>query len=88
MISSVIDVYAYLYKDHFDPFNPSENLLLKHYGHCGVDQFKVVTFLHSSEVYELVITTAASNVTGVSEVLVTGEHAAIFEPIRKYDHFL
>jgi len=71
--SSTIDTYGYLYKDNFNPTNPSENSLAWNDDEswCG-RQFKLLPYLQANITYVLVVTTFSPNVQGNFLVHVTG----------------
>ncbi len=71
--SSTIDTYGHLYKDNFNPTNPSENSLAWNddENRCR-RQFKLLTYLQANITYVLVVTTFSPNVQGNFLVHVTG----------------
>jgi hypothetical protein len=86
--NSSLDTYGYLYKDHFNPFNPSENLLLRDDDGCFKNQFRLVTYLQSSARYVLVVTTYYSNVTETFSIVAFGPDNVILNHISKYLYYL
>ena len=78
--------YGYLYRDHFNPFNISENLLFEDTGGCNDYQFKLFAYLHSNTKYILIATTFVPNVTGSVEIFASGPAIVTFNLIREYLH--
>lgn len=81
---SPIDTYGYIYKDHFNPLDPIENLLCQDDASCGHSQFKLILDLHSSVTYVLVMTTYELGTTGEFIVLVSGPSDVTLTPISEY----
>ncbi len=81
--NSGIDLYGYFYKDYFNPFNISENLLLENVGACGLGAFKLFTSLQPNTTYILVVTTYLSNETGEFEIFSSGRNNIIFNRTSK-----
>ncbi|CAF4015286.1 unnamed protein product, partial [Adineta steineri] len=65
-------LYGYIYKDSFDPFNPSVNLILKDDDGCARRQFKLTVNLVVNVKYILVVTKSSSDTTGPFSVIVSG----------------
>ncbi len=86
--SSSIVTYGYLYTDHFNPFNLSENLLSKDYGSCNSRQFKLLTYLQADITYVLVVTTSFLRIEQKFLVLVTGPNKVTLNPISEYLNFI
>jgi len=55
--SSYMSLYGYIYRDYFNPFNISENLLFENDDGCNSYQFKLFAYLHSNTTYILIGTT-------------------------------
>ena len=54
-------LHGYLYRDYFNPLNPSDNLLLQDYRSCNPDDFKLIYHLCSNTTYVLIVTTFFSS---------------------------
>ena len=81
---SDIDTYGYIYKDKFNPYNTSENLLLKDDGSCGREQFKLTIDLQARTKYILVVTTWFPKVTGTFSIFVSDPNNVSLEHIGEY----
>ncbi len=81
---SSVDIYGYLYTDHFNPFNLSENLLSEDKFGCGNTQFKLVYYLQSNATYVLVVTTYEPSVTSEFSIIALGMNNITFNRISKY----
>ena len=81
---SDIDTYGYIYKDTFDPKNPSKNIELENNDGCDQEQFKFDIQLDVNTTYILVVTTFDSNKTGTISVLILGPAHVIFKRICEY----
>jgi hypothetical protein len=55
--NSTMDTYGYLYRNIFDPFEPSRNQIAKNDDGCEDPQFRIDYFLQRNETYTLVVTT-------------------------------
>ncbi|CAF4207317.1 unnamed protein product, partial [Adineta steineri] len=74
-----IDPYASIYKNKFNPLNPSDNLLDKDYDGGSYIQFKLNIHLDVDMTYVLVVTTFDSKVTGKFSIAVLGKNKVILE---------
>lgn len=81
---SLIDTYGYIYKDHFNPLDPTENILSQDDGSCGHNQFKLVLYLQSSVTYVLVMTTYELETIGKFIVFASGPSDITFTRISEY----
>ena len=54
---SLMDTYGYLYRDKFDPFEPSRNQIASNDDGCDKGQVRLQHFLHQNITYILVVTT-------------------------------
>ncbi len=81
---SGMNTYGYLYKDYFNPLNPTENLLSENDENCGNNQFKFVGDLQSTATYILVTTTYFSDETGKFVIIASGPNNVTFDLIREY----
>lgn len=71
-MNSTEKIYAYIYENEFDPFNPTKNLLVETNYTCSMHTFQLIVHLVTNITYELVVTTYDSNVQGPFSVLVLG----------------
>lgn len=69
---SSMDTYGCLYRNHFHPSNPSENLIAIDDDSAGNRQFRIISSLQSGSTYVLVFTTSFSYTTGSFSVKVSG----------------
>jgi hypothetical protein len=81
--NNTIATHGYIYKDNFNPINPTINILLQNDRHYRGrdDQFEFQTYLLINTTYILVVTTFDPGVTGVFSVLVTGPNSVSFNYI-------
>ncbi|CAF3832453.1 unnamed protein product [Adineta steineri] len=77
--SGDIDPYGSIYKNKFNPLDPSENLLDKHYDGGSVIQFKLDINLDVDMIYVLVVTTYESKETGKFSIHIFGKNKVILE---------
>jgi len=84
--NSMIHTYGYLYRDHFNPFNVTENLLFENYDGCGYGLFKLAAYLYSNTTYILIVTTLAPNVAGSVEIVASGPTIVAFNLIGEHLH--
>lgn len=80
------DVYGYLYKNHFNPLDPTENFLFENDDGCGQRQFKFDVELQSDVTYILVITTIQPETTGEFIIFGLGPSNLNFIPISEYNN--
>jgi hypothetical protein len=80
---SNINTYGYLYTNSFIPNDPFMNLFLQNIYGCGINQFKLDTFLQFNTDYILVVTTSTPNVTGPFSILVSGPNNATLKRISE-----
>ena len=84
-IHSTIDTYGYLYRDLFDPFDPSRNQIASDDDSCDNGQFRLDYFLQKSETYTLVVTTFMPNDIGEFTVIALSEaHRVNFTRLGEY----
>jgi len=81
---SSINTYGYIYQNHFNPFNPKENLLAENGTRCSQYDMKFTVLLHVNTTYILVMTTLSSNKQGNFSVLVTGPNNITFNHTSEY----
>ncbi|CAF0718841.1 unnamed protein product [Adineta steineri] len=72
--SGAIDPYGSIYKNKFNPLDPSENLLDQDYDRCSDIQFKLNIHLDVGMIYVLVMTTFESKETGEFSIVVFSEN--------------
>ena len=71
-INSTAKIYGYIYKNEFDPFNPSKNLVAETNYTCSMYDIQLTVNLMINTTYELVVTTFDSDVRGPFSVLILG----------------
>ena len=82
---SLMDTYGYLYRDTFDPFEPSRNQIASDDDDCNGGQFRLEHLLQKNTTYILVVTTHQSNVQGPFTVIATSEESRVhFTRLSKY----
>jgi len=84
-IDSIFEPIGYLYKQHFNPYNPSEGLLFSNTYGCHFSQFKITTDLQSNMTYILIVTTSIERYIGNFSILVTGPNNVIFNSTSKFN---
>ena len=85
--NSTITTYGYIYKNDFDPSNPTNNLLAQSSISCIRYQFKFGTYLKINKTYILVITTYKPYVQGEFSLFVIGPNNASLNRTCKYFRF-
>ncbi|CAF1338588.1 unnamed protein product [Adineta steineri] len=73
------DLLGSIYKNSFNPLNPTENLLEVDDNGCSDNQFKLLIALEVNTKYILVVTTSQANVTGTFSIIVSGPTKAVLE---------
>ncbi len=86
--NSSINTYGYIYRDHFNPINSSDNLLSEDDQHCENNQFKLVIDIQSSTTYVLVVTTYSPKVTGPFSIFAYGPNNIILNRISECIYIL
>ena len=82
--NSHIDTYGYIYKDKFNPRDPSTNQVAKdNNGGCN-DQFKLFTYLQTKTTYILVVTTYHPNEDGPFSIFGFGPNNIILKYRSEY----
>ncbi len=81
---SRIDSYGFLYKNTFNPLNPSENLLSAEDDSVFDLQFRFNIRLNGNMTFVLVITTYELKETGQFSIIVQGPNKVILERLSKY----
>ncbi|CAF3704777.1 unnamed protein product [Adineta steineri] len=74
-----IDPYGFIYKNKFNPLDPSENLFDQDYARYSNIQFKLDIHLNVDMVYVLVVTTFDSKETGKFLIVVLSENKVTLE---------
>ncbi|CAF3915055.1 unnamed protein product [Adineta steineri] len=83
--NSSIDTYGYVYTDKFYPPDPSINLILEDSDRFSKGQFGIRTFLQSTTVNILILTTVYPNVTGTFSIFASGLNDVTFERLINPD---
>ena len=81
---SNIDAYGFIYRNTFDPLNPTENLLQAEDDDESNSQFRLNIHLSDGMIYVLVMTTYQSKETGTFSIVVLGANKVILERLSKY----
>ena len=81
-ISSIL-LYAYIYKNDFDPSYPHENLLAHSNSDCDSYHFGFGAYLQVNLIYILVVTTFDPNVQGNFTLIVSGPKNIALSRISK-----
>jgi len=82
--SSNIDTYGFIYKNSFNPANPSMNQLSQNDNGCGNNQFNLTAQLQSNTTYILVVTTSRPGKKGAFSIVVSGLGNVSLKPISEY----
>ena len=83
-INRLTEMYGYIYKDIFDPFNPNTNLLSESNFRCSKNPFRFTAYLEVNKTYILVLTTLNPYTQGNFTIAVTGSNNITFNHISKY----
>ena len=76
--------YGCLYRDEFDPFDPSRTEIANNVNGCGQLQFRLSHFLQASTSYILVMTTFFMDFTGPFSITATGAVNVSFTRLGEY----
>ena len=82
--SSVMDMYGYIYKNTFNPLNPSMNLLSEDDSTCNNMQFGLTVQLQANTTYVLVATTYQPNKIGNFSIIISGPTKVTLKRIGEY----
>jgi hypothetical protein len=86
--NNTIITYGYIYKNDFDPWYLTENLLAQSNYSCGEYHFHLAAHLQVNTTYVLVVTTFDRNVQGEFSVLVSGPNNISLNRISEYLYFI
>jgi hypothetical protein len=81
---STMDAYGFIYRNTFDPLNPTENLLQAEDDSGSDLQFRLNIRLSGDMTYVLVMTTNQLKQTGTFSITVLGDNKVILERLSKY----
>jgi hypothetical protein len=84
--NSSINIFVYIHKDKFDPFNPSTNSVARLDAKLINTQVKVITHLQAGTPYVLVVTTWSPNVIGTFSIIVSGPNKVNLNRLSEYLH--
>lgn len=79
-----VDTYGLIYKNTFNPLNPSENLFPVEVDCEANDRSRLNTHLSGDMIYVLVVTTYLFKETGAFSIVVLGNNKVILERLSKY----
>jgi hypothetical protein len=85
--NSSIDTHGSIYKNKFNPVDPSENFLLQNDDSCGGVQFELIVDLQAGTTYVLVVSTSLPNVTGAFSMVVSGPNNVSLKHISEYLYY-
>lgn len=77
-------LHGYLYRDYFNPLNPSENLLLQDYKSCSNSYFKLISYLRCNTSYILIVTTYLPSKTTIFSIYAYGPNEITFNRTSKH----
>jgi hypothetical protein len=80
---SDMNTYGSLYRDDFNPFQPSTNQISRSYYGCGNSQFRISGGLLSNTKYIVVVSTSDVNATGTWSVISEGPTSIQFVRLGK-----
>jgi hypothetical protein len=80
---SDINMCGFMYKNYFDPNNPTENKQLDIVENCKTGQFKLRTELYSNTTYILAVTTFDANAKGSFNIIASGPNNVIFKRLSE-----
>lgn len=69
---SSLNIHGFLYRDAFDPIDPSLNLIERDSGSCGDGQFRLYTSLQKNITYILVVTPLDGSRVGLFSIFTVG----------------
>jgi hypothetical protein len=81
---SGIDTRGFIYKNTFNPLNPSENLLYAEDDSCSDLHFRLNIRLSGGMTYVLVMTTYQFKETGAFSIIVLGPNKVILNLLSEY----
>jgi hypothetical protein len=81
---STMDAYGFIYRNTFNPLNPTENLLQAEGDRDSDLQFRLNIHLSGDMTYVLVMTTYPLKETGTFSITVLGDNKVILERLSKY----
>jgi hypothetical protein len=79
------DIHGFLYRDAFDPIDPSFNQIESNSGSCGNGQFRLQTLLQKNISYILVVTPLEANNVGPFSIVTIGAGSISFTRLSKFD---
>ena len=85
--NSTLDMYGYIYKNTFNPFNPSINLLSQDDNECFNMQFLLRVQLQANTTYVLVATTYRPNRMGNFSIIISGPAKVTLNRISEYIYY-
>ena len=83
---SVIDTHGSIYKNTFNPLNPTENLFQTEDDTCSDSQFRLDIRLTSAMKYVLVITTSELQETSPFWIVVLGDNKVTLKRLSEHTH--
>ena len=83
---STIDTYGSIYKNTFNPLNPTENLFQTVDDTCSDFQFGLDIHLTGDMIYLLVITTSELQETGPFSIIVLGDNKVTLKRLSEHTH--
>jgi hypothetical protein len=83
---STIDAYGFIYRNTFNPLNPSENLLYAEVDSGSDFQFRLHIRLSGGMTYVLVMTTYQLKETGAFSIFALGANKVVFERLSEYTY--
>jgi hypothetical protein len=87
--NSRVNTFGSIYKNNFDPSNPSKNLFsYDQDGSGGGGQFRFASYLQANTKYKLVVTTSSANVTEKFSIVVSGLHNVTLDRTSECLHYL
>ena len=82
---SAMIIHGFLYRDTFDPIDPSLNLIERDSGSCGDGQFRLYTLLQTNITYILVVTPLDGSRVGLFSIFTVGPGNTTFTLLSKFD---
>ena len=84
--NSSIDTNGYIYKDKFNPYDPSMNQVAEDDDGGFNGQFKLFVYLLTKTTYILVVTTFAPEVVGSFSIIASGPNNVTLKYTSEYAH--
>ena len=79
-----MDTYGLIYRNAFNPLNPSENVFHEEDDSCSGFEFRLNIRLSGGMIYVLVVTTSELKETGAFSIVALGANKVILQRLSEY----